>query len=338
MAAERTGRMPVHPQLRGQDAAAHGGPPEPLGETIEAPFDQYQRYMITSAVAHAMARRRGRRACSTSAAITPISGDAPRRPIAEFLPEAADGDARRRPESDRRLRARTRRCAAGARRQLRSGLRRRRAGARARRGASHARRRDDARVAARGAARGAVRSSRSRARREVRERTSSSARAATIRASCASTANAACPISRRRAANSRAPAGTSRVAVRQPVALGADDDRQARHPGAARQPPPQMQLDRHYNERGSTTIAPPCYRYFVGATALAGRSAAAVRRVDLRRGVARRPSRPPPLDPAVSHRRSRCSRRTPPTSASRRGSSRSASTASSPTSRHIARA
>jgi hypothetical protein len=67
--------MPVHPQLRGQDAAARGGPPEPLGETIEAPFDQYQRYMITSAVVRATRVARLARAGSTSADITPISGD-----------------------------------------------------------------------------------------------------------------------------------------------------------------------------------------------------------------------------------------------------------------------
>ena len=101
MAAERTGRMPVHPQLRGQEAAALGGPPEPLGETIEAPFDQYQRYMITSAVAHAMTDRgadadagagagtnqaRGPRVLDVGGHHTDFWGR-PRRPIAEFLPE-----------------------------------------------------------------------------------------------------------------------------------------------------------------------------------------------------------------------------------------------------------
>jgi hypothetical protein len=93
MAAERTGRMPVHPQLRGQEAAALGGPPEPLGETIEAPFDQYQRYMITSAVAHAMtdgatARddARGPRVLDVGGHHTDFWGRA-RRPIAEFLPQ-----------------------------------------------------------------------------------------------------------------------------------------------------------------------------------------------------------------------------------------------------------
>ena len=97
MAAERTGRMPVHPQLRGQDAAALGGPPEPLGETIEAPFDQYQRYMITSAVAQAMAERDGVTGAMCDDARAPRVLDVgghhtdfwgrPRRPIAEFLPE-----------------------------------------------------------------------------------------------------------------------------------------------------------------------------------------------------------------------------------------------------------
>jgi hypothetical protein len=96
MAAERTARMPVFPQLRGQDAAALGGPPEPIGETIEAPFDQYQRYMITSAVAHAMMRE----ANGTDGAdgsdtlrVLDVGGHhtdfwgRPRRPIEEFLPE-----------------------------------------------------------------------------------------------------------------------------------------------------------------------------------------------------------------------------------------------------------
>lgn len=83
MAAERTGRMPVHPQLRGQEAAALGGPPEPLGETIEAPFDQYQRYMITSAVAHAMTGTP--RVLDVGGHHTDFWGRA-RRPIAEFLP------------------------------------------------------------------------------------------------------------------------------------------------------------------------------------------------------------------------------------------------------------
>ena len=100
MAAERPGRMPIHPQLRGQDAAAHGGPPEPLGETIEAPFDQYQRYTITSAVAQAMTEHpvtgvtgasasddvRGPRVLDVGGHHTDFWGR-PRRPIAEFLPE-----------------------------------------------------------------------------------------------------------------------------------------------------------------------------------------------------------------------------------------------------------
>jgi hypothetical protein len=98
MAAERTARMPVFPQLRGQDAAALGGPPEPIGETIEAPFDQYQRYMITSAVAHAMMReanganRANAADSSRTLRVLDVGGHhtdfwgRPRRPIAEFLP------------------------------------------------------------------------------------------------------------------------------------------------------------------------------------------------------------------------------------------------------------
>ena len=85
--------MPVFPQLRGQEAAALGGPPEPLGETIEAPFDQYQRYMITSAVAHAMRDTRARESDARGPRVLDVGGHhtdfwgRPRRPIAEFLPE-----------------------------------------------------------------------------------------------------------------------------------------------------------------------------------------------------------------------------------------------------------
>ena len=89
MAGERRGRMPIYPQLRGPEAAALGGPPEPMGETIEAPFDQYQRYMITSAVAHAMkdpGDARGPRVLDVGGHHSDFWGR-PRRPIAEFLPD-----------------------------------------------------------------------------------------------------------------------------------------------------------------------------------------------------------------------------------------------------------
>ena len=102
----------------------------------------------------------------------------------------------------------------------------------------------------------------------------------------------------------------------------------------------QIALDRAFNEsRFDADREPPCYRQFVVAARVAGRSGAGVRRGGLRRGVARRPSRPAAARSGARSRRcSRCSRRTPPTSGSRRGSSRSGSTGSSPTSRRIARA
>jgi hypothetical protein len=88
MATERTGQLPMLPQVRGREADDQGGPPEPLGETIEAPFDQYQRYTITSAVARAMAEgdTHAPRVLDVGGHHTDFWGR-PRRPIAEFLPD-----------------------------------------------------------------------------------------------------------------------------------------------------------------------------------------------------------------------------------------------------------
>jgi hypothetical protein len=70
--------------------AGAGGPvpaEPPIQETIEAPFDQYQRYAITAAIARAMGG-------ATPPRVLDVGGHhfdfwfRPRRPLAEFLPEA----------------------------------------------------------------------------------------------------------------------------------------------------------------------------------------------------------------------------------------------------------
>jgi hypothetical protein len=70
--------------------AGAGGPvpaEPPIQETIEAPFDQYQRHAITAAIARAMGG-------ATPPRVLDVGGHhfdfwfRPRRPIAEFLPEA----------------------------------------------------------------------------------------------------------------------------------------------------------------------------------------------------------------------------------------------------------
>jgi hypothetical protein len=63
------------------------GTEPPIQETIEAPFDQYQRYAITAAIARSMGG-------ATAPRVLDVGGHhfdfwfRPRRPIAEFLPEA----------------------------------------------------------------------------------------------------------------------------------------------------------------------------------------------------------------------------------------------------------
>jgi hypothetical protein len=71
----------------GRAQAATPTPGPPPQEPIDAPFDQYQRYAITAAIARAMGRAPAPR-------ILDVGGHhldfwfQPRRPIAEFLPEA----------------------------------------------------------------------------------------------------------------------------------------------------------------------------------------------------------------------------------------------------------
>jgi hypothetical protein len=71
---------------RGQAPPPADAPSPPAQETIDAPFDQYQRYAITTAIARAMGPAPPR--------VLDVGGHhldfwfRPRRPIAEFLPEA----------------------------------------------------------------------------------------------------------------------------------------------------------------------------------------------------------------------------------------------------------
>jgi hypothetical protein len=78
----------VTPAQPAAAAAAGAIPAEPpIQETIDAPFDQYQRYAITAAIARAMGG-------ATPPRVLDVGGHhfdfwfRPRRPIAEFLPEA----------------------------------------------------------------------------------------------------------------------------------------------------------------------------------------------------------------------------------------------------------
>jgi Methyltransferase domain len=74
-------------QAQAKTRAQTPAPEPPAQEPIEAPFDQYQRYAITTAIARAMGRTPAPR-------VLDVGGHhldfwlRPRRPIAEFLPEA----------------------------------------------------------------------------------------------------------------------------------------------------------------------------------------------------------------------------------------------------------
>lgn len=77
---------PIPPDTAGTpETTRRPGPP--VQDTIEAPFDQYQRYAITTAIARAMGG-------SAPPRVLDVGGHhldfwfRPRRPIAEFLPEA----------------------------------------------------------------------------------------------------------------------------------------------------------------------------------------------------------------------------------------------------------
>ena len=75
------GPGPAHAQAR---HAARPGPP--AQEPIDAPFDQYQRYAITTAIARAMGRTPAPRVLDVGGHHVDF-WSRPRRPIAEFLPE-----------------------------------------------------------------------------------------------------------------------------------------------------------------------------------------------------------------------------------------------------------
>ena len=97
----------------------------------------------------------------------------------------------------------------------------------------------------------------------------------------------------------------ARLRLRQRLDLGADDDRQARRAALAGGRPVQAALDRAFNEtRFATDREPPCYRHFVVATARRRRSAARVAS-SAPTAPCRRRRRGPPLDPA--DRRRACS-------------------------------
>jgi hypothetical protein len=81
-----TAQARTEAQARAQVPTQSPAPGPPAQEPIDAPFDQYQRYAITSAIARAMGR--------TPPRVLDVGGHhldfwfRPRRPIAEFLPEA----------------------------------------------------------------------------------------------------------------------------------------------------------------------------------------------------------------------------------------------------------